>query len=143
MGLPGSGKTTFAQALVNHLELNNRSVVWFNADAIRKEFDDWDFSHEGRIRQSIRMRELADNSLTEFVVCDFIAPLPEMRDNFDADYTIWMDTIDEGRYDDTNKAFVPPDKYDFRIQEKNAEKWVKLIVVPFLKEMITYDLGLA
>jgi hypothetical protein len=34
-----------------------------------------------------------------------------------------MDTIDAGRYEDTNKMFVEPDVYDFRITEQAAEKW--------------------
>jgi len=61
------------------------------------------------------------------VICDFVAPLPEMRANFKADWTIWIDTIDAGRYEDTNKAFVPPDVYDFRITEQNADKWVEFV----------------
>jgi hypothetical protein len=73
------------------------------------------------------MFEFAFKCTGDFVICDFVAPLPEMRNNFKADWTIWMDTIDAGRYDDTNKAFVPPDVYDFRITEQNAEKWVEFV----------------
>jgi GTPase SAR1 family protein len=150
MGLPGSGKTYFAERLKRYLEQNgdvmkvspgrvlgyegipgpdffNVKVDWFNADEIRKRFNDWDFSREGRIRQSLRMFEFAVKCSGDFVICDFVAPLPEMRNNFKADWTIWMDTIDAGRYDDTNKAFVPPDVYDFRITEQNAEKWVEFV----------------
>ena len=150
MGLPGSGKTYFAERLKSYLEQHgdimkvspgrvldyegipgpdfyNVKVDWFNADEIRKRFNDWDFSREGRIRQSLRMFEFAVKCSGDFVICDFVAPLPEMRNNFKADWTIWMDTIDAGRYDDTNRAFVPPDVYDFRITEQNAEKWVEFI----------------
>lgn len=150
MGLPGSGKTYFAEKLKHYLEqhgdimkvspgrvlnyegspdhaLMKISVDWFNADEVRKRFNDWDFSREGRIRQSIRMFEFAAKCSGDFVICDFVAPLPEMRHNFKADWTIWMDTIDAGRYEDTNKAFVPPDVYDFRINEQNAEKWVEFV----------------
>jgi len=150
MGLPGSGKTYFAERLKKYLEDNGDimkiapnkilnyegipdhkllkvSVDWFNADEIRKRFNDWDFSREGRIRQSLRMFEFAVKCSGEFVICDFVAPLPEMRHNFKADWTIWMDTIDAGRYEDTNKAFVPPDLYDFRVTEKNAEHWVEFV----------------
>jgi hypothetical protein len=102
-------------------------VDWFNADDVRRKFNDWDFSKEGRIRQSLRMFEFAIKCTSDFVICDFVAPLPEMRNNFKADWTIWMDTIDAGRYEDTNKAFVPPDVYDFRINEMNAEKWVEFV----------------
>jgi adenylylsulfate kinase len=150
MGLPGAGKTYFAEKLKRYLEQHgdvmkispgrvldyegipgpdfyNVKVDWFNADEIRKRFNDWDFSREGRIRQSLRMFEFAVKCSGDFVICDFVAPLPEMRNNFKADWTIWMDTIDAGRYDDTNRAFVPPDVYDFRITEQNAEKWVEFI----------------
>ena len=123
MGLPGSGKSYLANELIKLL--NN--CEWFNADDVRKKYDDWDFSYEGRIRQSLRMRELADKSEANYIICDFIAPLVEMRNNFKADWTIWVDTIKEGRYTDTNKAFVEPDAYDFRITEKNAEYWARFI----------------
>ena len=132
MGLPGSGKTTLATALKNHLtdikhEGFGINVEWFNADEVRKKFNDWDFSETGRIRQSLRMRELADNSSAEYVICDFVAPLVEMRNNYKADWTIWMDTIREGRYTDTNAMFQEPEIYDFRITEQNAEKWSDFI----------------
>jgi hypothetical protein len=103
------------------------TVEWFNADDVRKRFNDWDFSQEGRIRQSHRMRELADKSSMDFVIVDFVAPLPEMRYNYKADWTIWMDTINAGRFEDTNKMFTPPDVYDFRITEQSAEKWAEFI----------------
>ena len=142
MGLPGSGKTYFAERLKRYLEshinpLNEHSlrpiadaqvtVTWLNADDIRKQYNDWDFSHEGRIRQSVRMRDLADRSNTDYAIVDFVAPLVEMRNNFKADWTIWIDTIEKGRFEDTNKMFVPPDVYDFRITEQNAEKWVEFV----------------
>jgi hypothetical protein len=141
MGLPGSGKTYFAERLKAYLEenstfynkdaetLNNSraEVKWVNADEVRRKYNDWDFSHEGRIRQSIRMRELADSFMNDFVIADFVAPLPEMRHNFKADWVIWMDTIEKGRFEDTNKMFVAPDIYDFRITEQNAEKWVSFV----------------
>lgn len=146
MGLPGSGKTYFAERLKKYLETNTpleriRSVVeepifpdqnqvkvdWFNADDVRKRYNDWDFSREGRIRQSLRMFDFAIRSSGDFVICDFVAPLTEMRENFKADWTVWIDTLDESRYDDTNKMFVPPEKYDFRITEKNAERWVMYV----------------
>jgi hypothetical protein len=148
MGLPGSGKTYLATALKQYLETNssiktmpwyravnmehtpvtyNSKVDWFNADEIRKRYNDWDFSREGRIRQSLRMAEFALKCTGDYVICDFVAPLTEQRNNFKADWTIWMDTINAGRYEDTNQAFVPPEVYDFRITEQNAEKWAEFI----------------
>jgi nicotinamide riboside kinase len=148
MGLPGSGKTYFAERLKYYLEKNSdlfnpqaesvessrAKVKWINADDVRKKYNDWDFSHEGRIRQSIRMRELADSFFNDFVIADFVAPLPEMRHNFKADWTIWIDTIEKGRFEDTNKMFIAPDVYDFRITEQNAEKWVDLVGSHILEE---------
>jgi len=162
MGLPGSGKTYFAEKLKSYLEKNGGlhnmpserianleavpstykfTVQWFNADEVRKKYNDWDFSKEGRIRQSLRMAEFALKCQADFVICDFVAPLPEMRHNFKADWTIWMDTIDAGRYEDTNKAFVPPDIYDFRITEQNAEKWASYVgdMILFNKRRPVFD----
>jgi hypothetical protein len=128
MGLPGSGKTYLATYLVEQMQKERKRVGWLNADEVRKKYNDWDFSYEGRIRQSLRMRELADAMTTfDYVICDFVAPLVEMRNNFKADWTVWVDTIDKGRYEDTNKAFIPPEVYDFRITEQNAEKWSEFI----------------
>ena len=142
MGLPGSGKTTLAGALKKYLEENgeisyarassepiNSDVVvnWFNADDIRRKYNDWDFSNDGRIRQSIRMFQFSLEAGGDYVICDFVAPLVEMRNNFKADWTIWVDTIKEGRYEDTNKAFVEPAEYDFRVNEQNCEKWAEFI----------------
>ena len=143
MGLPGSGKTTLAAALKKYLEENgtisydralmepitnfNCEVNWFNADDVRRKYNDWDFTNEGRIRQSIRMFQFALESGGDYVICDFVAPLVEQRNNFKADWTIWVDTIREGRYADTNAAFVEPEQYDFRITEQNAEKWAEFI----------------
>jgi DNA polymerase III delta prime subunit len=143
MGLPGSGKTTLAAALKRYLEENasmstfsaeqlpltgfNAKVTWFNADDVRRKYNDWDFSNDGRIRQSIRMFQFSMEAGGDYVICDFVAPLVEMRNNFKADWTIWVDTISAGRYADTNKAFVEPEQYDFRITEQNAEKWAEFI----------------
>ena len=127
MGLPGAGKTTLAAKLQEFLINNHKTVTWLNADDIRTHYNDWDFSVEGRVRQSMRMRELADRSESDYVICDFVAPLVEMRVNYAADWTIWVDTITEGRYADTNKMFQEPEEYDFRVNEQDAEKWSEFI----------------
>jgi len=132
MGLPGAGKTYLAQQILDHLQNERKTVMWLNADDVRKKYNDWDFSHDGRIRQSLRMRDLADSYDVDYVICDFVAPLVEMRNNFKADWTVWVDTIDKGRFEDTNKAFVPPEQYDFRIIEQNAEKWGEFIAAHIL-----------
>ena len=128
MGLPGAGKTYLAQYILEHLQNAGKTVTWLNADDIRARYNDWDFSTEGRIRQSKRMRELADAADTDYAMCDFVAPLVEMRNNFRADWTVWVDTIDAGRFEDTNRAFVCPDNYDMRVTTQNATHWAKILL---------------
>lgn len=129
MGLPGSGKTFLSAALQKQLG----RCDWLNADEVRKQFNDWDFSKEGRIRQSIRMADLAAQSEAQYVIADFVAPIPEMRNNFKADWVVWVDTIEKGRYEDTNKMFVQPDVYDFRVIEQDCEKWADFIASHILE----------
>ena len=124
MGLPGSGKTTLAKQLVPMF-----NAVWLNADEVRKEADDWDFSPEGRTRQAKRMKSLAEDAVANnrVVVADFVCPTESTRQDFDANYTIWMDTIKQGRFDDTNKMFEAPTNYDFKVNHKDAAMWAFLI----------------
>ena len=124
MGLPGSGKTTLASELVPLLK-----AKWLNADDVRKEANDWDFSAEGRTRQAKRMWTKAQEYKNQgnHVVADFICPTPEARAQFPADFIIWVDTIKEGRFDDTNKMFVKPDKYNFHVTTQDAKNWAPKI----------------
>ena len=124
MGLPGSGKTNLAKRLVMMF-----NAVWLNADEVRKEADDWDFTSEGRKRQALRMWTLAEQAIeaNRTVVADFVCPTEETRKQFDADYTVWMDTIKEGKYEDTNKMFEEPSQYDFKVGHKEADMWAYLI----------------
>ena len=124
MGLPGAGKTYLAERLAPMI-----SAVWLNADKVRNDANDWDFSPEGRLRQAKRMKDLSQKALDEgkHVIADFVCPTPETREDFNADVTIWMDTIKKGRFEDTNKMFVPPEKTDFRITEKKGEVWSIII----------------
>lgn len=125
MGLPGSGKTTLANELAPMLNAKR-----LNADEVRKEAKDWDFSEEGRKRQAKRMAEFAKNLKNKgsYVVADFICPTPEARKLFSADYIIWVDTIKKGRFDDTNKMFVKPDKFDFHVTTQDAKNWAPKIL---------------
>jgi adenylylsulfate kinase len=128
MGLPGSGKTTLAVKLAECINTRGHTVKRFNADEVRTQFNDWDFSDTGRLRQASRMRELADSATTDYVICDFVCPLAEMRDIFNADFTVWVDTIDAGRFANTNAVFVQPSCYDMRITEQDADKWATLVL---------------
>ena len=125
MGLPGSGKTTLANELAPLLNAKR-----LNADEVRREANDWDFSEEGRIRQSKRMADFAIKLKKNgnYVVADFVCPTPEARELFPSDYVIWVDTIKEGRFDDTNKMFVKPDKFDFHVTTQDAKNWASKII---------------
>ena len=120
MGLPGAGKTTLANELAKLIKAKR-----LNADEIRKAANDWDFSEEGRTRQAKRMADEALKLKSEGnnVIADFICPTPKARSLFPANYIIWVDTIEEGRFDDTNKMFVKPDKYDFHVTTQDAKNW--------------------
>ena len=124
MGLPGSGKTSLANELGPMLNAKR-----LNADEVRKEANDWDFSEEGRKRQAKRMADFALKlrKNNHYVVADFICPTPEARSLFPSDYVIWVDTIKEGRFEDTNKMFVKPDKYNFHVTTQDAKNWAPKI----------------
>ena len=125
MGLPGAGKTTLANELAPLLKARR-----VNADEVRKAANDSDFSEEGRKRQSKRMSKLALNFKNEgnYVIADFICPTPEARNLFPSDFIIWVDTIKEGRFEDTNQMFVKPEKYDCHITTQDAKVWASKIV---------------
>ena len=124
MGLPGAGKTTLANELAKLIECKR-----LNADEIRKAANDWDFSEEGRKRQAKRMSDEALKIKKEGnnVIADFICPTPEARNLFLADYIVWVDTIKEGRFEDTNQMFVKPEKFNFHVTTQDAKLWASKI----------------
>ena len=124
MGLPGAGKTTLANEMAPLLNAKR-----LNADEVRKAANDWDFSEEGRKRQAKRMSNEALKLKNEGnnVIADFICPTPEARKLFPADYTVWVDTIKEGRFEDTNQMFIKPEKYDCHVTTQDAKVWASKI----------------
>ncbi len=124
MGLPGAGKTTLADEIAPLLNAKR-----LNADEVRKAADDWDFSAEGRVRQAKRMADFAVKIKNEghYVIADFVAPTPEARKLFPADYIIWVDTIKKGRFEDTNQMFVNPENFDFKVTTQDAKNWAPKI----------------
>ena len=131
MGLPGAGKTTLAKLLVPMF-----NAVWLNADQVRKEADDWDFSEMGRSIQTNRMKRLADEAIqnNRNVIADFVCPTEHTREDFNADYIIWMDTIKESKFEDTNKMFEQPKNFDFKVTHKDAIMWAYLIKQDILEK---------
>jgi len=125
-GLPGSGKSTLAKPFA---ELVNG--VWLNADEVRKEYDDWDFTPEGRMRQAMRMKFLADGVVRagKTAIADFVCPTEAARTEFDPDYTVWMDTIKEGRFEDTNRMFQAPLSCDYHVSEWFNDTHAQLIPI--------------
>ena len=123
MGLPGSGKTTLADEIAPSLNAKR-----LNADEVRKEANDWDFSEEGRTRQASRMADFAKKLKDDgnYVIADFVCPTPEARNLFPADYIVWVNTIKEGRFDDTNKMFEKPLSVDFHITELNDNNHINI-----------------
>lgn len=125
MGLPGSGKTTLARELAEKL-----NAVHFNADEVRENINkDLGFSKGHRIEQARRMGWLCDKVAERghFAVADFVCPTKETREAFGECFTIFVDTIREGRFEDTNRIFEKPENVDFVVNEKDAKKFASLI----------------
>ena len=121
MGLPGSGKTWLAKRLQKYLD-----CAWYNADKVREMANDWDFSEDARIRQARRMTNIADyeKGCGRTVICDFICPTELTRFIYDADITIWMNTIVAGRFLDTNKMFEKPVNFDYIIEKFMSDEQI-------------------
>ena len=131
MGLPGSGKTTLAEPFAKLM-----GGIHINSDATRKKYDDWDFSIEGRMRQANRMRHLADGVVLagKVAIADFVCPTEQARSLFDPDFTVWMDTIKEGRFEDTNKVFENPPRCDYHVNTwfDNTPEILALVVERYI-----------
>ena len=122
-GLSGSGKTTLAKPLSEVLE-----GVHINADEVREKYNDWDFSTEGRVRQATRMKFLSDEAVAagKIVIADFICPTEKTRKEYGPDYSIWMDTVKKGNYEDTNKIFEEPQSANYTVTEWKDDTHIEL-----------------
>jgi adenylylsulfate kinase len=127
MGLPGAGKTTLSKVLAPRL-----NAVHFNADEVRANVNkDLGFSEADRIEQARRMGWLCDQvvKVGGFAIADFICPAPAMREAFMGEisaFVIFVDRIKTGAFEDTNRMFVPPGKFDLRVTaEGTPEFWAE------------------
>jgi hypothetical protein len=127
MGLPGAGKTTLARVLAPRL-----NAVHFNADDVRREINrDLGFTAADRVEQARRMGWLCDQVVKTgcFAVADFICPTKEARAAFEADqssFIVWVDRVRQSRFEDTDRIFVAPERYDLRVvAEGSAEYWAE------------------
>src|ERR1700684_4146474 len=121
MGLPGAGKTALAPALAPLL-----NAVVFNADAVRPNLSrDRGFTHEDRIEHARRMGWMCDRVVEAggTVIADFICPTEQTRAVFGDAFTIWLDRIEAGRFEDTNRMFVAPDRIDLRVGAEGAPQF--------------------
>jgi adenylylsulfate kinase len=136
-GLPGSGKSTIGKPFAELI-----GGIWINADEVRKEYDDWDFTPEGRMRQAMRMKFLSDGVVMagKVAVADFICPTKAARESFNADYTVWMDTIKFGKYEDTNLMYerLTSDEYNYHVSRwfEKAEEQLAEVVTTYMKRKI-------
>ena len=115
IGLPGSGKTALALALKERI-----NAIHLNADEVRSIVNsDLGFSDRDRVEQARRMGEMArliSKQNVAPVVVDFVCPTDETRAAFGKpDLLVWVDRIKEGRFEDTNKMWQEPSKFDIRI----------------------------
>jgi cytidyltransferase-like protein len=124
MGLPGAGKTTLSQALAPLL-----NAVVFNADAVRANLSrDLGFSHDHRVEHARRMGWMCDRVVEAggTVIADFICPTPDTRAAFGDAFTIWVDRIAGGRFEDTNRMFVAPERVDLQVlREGTPQYWAE------------------
>lgn len=124
IGLPGSGKTTLANVLKERT-----NAIHLNADYVRATINsDLRFTIEDRIEHSRRMSEIAKmlSKQGHTVVVDFICPTILTREAFGKpDILIFMDTLTEGRFEDTNKIFERPTEFDVSFIDHNLEPEAK------------------
>ena len=116
IGLPGAGKTVLATALADRI-----NAIHFNADEVRADLNsDLGFSPEDRVEQARRMGALARLTSKQgyITVVDFVCPTEQTRTAFGKpDILIWVNRIEAGRFEDTNKLWENPANADLVILE--------------------------
>jgi adenylylsulfate kinase len=114
IGLPGTGKTSLAKEICRRTD-----GIHINADDVRADLSrDLGFSVEDRVEQARRLGALSRliSNQGKLVVVDFVNPTKETRDSFgDADLVIWVDRINEGTFEDTNKLWEQPSFVDLKL----------------------------
>jgi adenylylsulfate kinase len=114
IGLPGSGKTALATALADRI-----NAIHFNADVVRADLNsDLGFTAEDRVEQARRMGALARLTSNQgyITVVDFVCPTEQTRAAFGkTDILIWVNRIEAGRFENTNKMWENPTNADLVI----------------------------
>ncbi len=132
IGLPGSGKTTLAETLKEKI-----NAIHLNADYVRSTVNsDLGFSIEDRVEHARRLGEMSRmlSGQGYDVIVDFVCPTKQTRDSFGKpDILIWMDTIAEGRFEDTNKLWEDPEGtyLSFIDHQMNAEEKASAVIKTF------------
>jgi adenylylsulfate kinase len=89
------------------------------------------------MRQAMRMRYLADGVVKagRIAVADFVCPTEQARAEFAPDYTVWMDTIKAGRFEDTNRIFEPPAEFDYHVSDwfTDTHEQLARVVADYMK----------
>jgi hypothetical protein len=131
MGLPRAGKTTLSKVLAPRL-----NAVHFNADEVRANIHkDLGFAESDRVEHARRMGWLCDRvvEVGGYAIADFICPTPETRAAFFAGgdaFVIWIDRIKQSPFEDTNRMFIPPERFDLRVMpDGTPEYWAEQAVV--------------
>lgn len=103
----------------------------FNADEVRATTSrDLGFSLEDRIEHARRMGCLCDRVVEDggIAIADFICPTPETRRAFGDAFVVFVDRIQAGRFEDTNRLFVPPTQYELRVGPEGApDYWAQVV----------------
>ncbi len=127
-GLSGSGKSTLAGKIAKEFDGTH-----YNADEIRAKHNDWDFSAEGRSRQMLRMYQLK-NATQGLVILDFICPRETSRLFIAPDLTIFMDTVPESKYADTDSIYEKPERPDIHVKS-----WGEDVIRTLRKRLESFD----